>query len=139
VAAKAPGSSRRALNIHVVDDNVDAGQTLAMLLKMDDHQVTVSVDGLSTLQQFKDTQECPDLFILDIGLPDMDGTELAQKLRDYPHLLNAQMMALTGYGQASDKARSLAAGFNFHLVKPVDYGHLQELLSEIDIDLTISR
>ena len=137
VAPIAPRATARALKIHVVDDNVDAGQTLGMLLKMDNYQVTVSVDGLSTLQQFKDTNDCPDLFILDIGLPDMDGTELAQKLREYPHLLNTQMIALTGYGQASDKARSLAAGFDFHLVKPVDYEHLKELLTEIEEDMRL--
>ncbi len=126
---KAPS---RSLKIHVVDDNVDAGQTLAMLLNMNGYQVTVSVDGRSTLEQFKDPDRCPDLFILDIGLPDMDGTELAKKLLARPHLSHAHMMAMTGYGQASDKARSLAAGFNYHLVKPVDYEHLQELLSEIE-------
>ncbi|MDO9279984.1 MAG: ATP-binding protein [Polaromonas sp.] len=135
VAKTAPSTSGRSLKIHLVDDNVDAGQTLAMLLEMDGYQVTLSVDGLSTLQQFKDTDDCPDLFILDIGLPDMEGTELAQKLRDLPQLLNARMMALTGYGQASDKARSLAAGFNHHLVKPVDYAHLKELLADIENDL----
>jgi CheY-like chemotaxis protein len=65
----------------------------------------------------------------------MDGTELAQKLREMPHLQNTKMVALTGYGQASDKARSLAAGFDYHLVKPVDYESLKALLSEIQQDL----
>lgn len=135
VAPQALSTSGCALKIHVVDDNVDAGQTLAMLLQMDGYQVTVSVDGLSTLQQFKDPDHCPDLFILDIGLPDMDGTELAQKLREFSHLSHTPMMALTGYGQASDKARSLAAGFNYHLVKPVDSERLKALLTEIEEDL----
>jgi CheY-like chemotaxis protein len=75
------------------------------------------------------------MFILDIGLPDMDGTELAKKLRAMPHLQNTKMIALTGYGQASDKARSYAAGFDYHLVKPVDYEQLKALLSEIEHEL----
>jgi CheY-like chemotaxis protein len=90
---------------------------------------------LSTLAKVKESKDSPAIFIFDIGLPDMDGTELAQKLREMPHLQNTKMVALTGYGQASDKARSLAAGFDYHLVKPVDYENLKALLSEIQEDL----
>ena len=135
VVAASPAKSSRALKLHLVDDNVDAAQTLAMLLQMDGFEVTVSFDGLSTLALAQKDHDSPDIFILDIGLPDMDGTELAQKLREFPHLLSTKMIALTGYGQASDKARSLAAGFDYHLVKPVDYGHLKALLAEIEEDL----
>ena len=133
-AALTAGSSR-AFKLHVVDDNVDAAQTLAMLLEMDDYQVSISFDGQSTLQQFNADADSPDIFILDIGLPDMDGTELAKKLREFPHLRHTQMIALTGYGQASDKSRSLAAGFDHHLVKPVDYEQLKGLLSKMEDDL----
>jgi signal transduction histidine kinase/ActR/RegA family two-component response regulator len=136
VVAASPAKSSRTLKLHLVDDNVDAAQTLAMLLQMDGFQVTVSFDGLSTLALAQKDHDSPDIFILDIGLPDMDGTELAKKLREFPHLLNTKMIALTGYGQASDKARSLAAGFDYHLVKPVDYGHLKALLAEIEEDLS---
>jgi CheY-like chemotaxis protein len=129
-------TTSRALKLHVVDDNVDAAQTLGMLLQMDGYSVSVSFDGLSTLEKFKDDGDSPDIFILDIGLPDMDGTELAQKLRAFPNLQQTIMIALTGYGQASDKARSFAAGFDYHLVKPVDYDHLKALLAEIEDDLT---
>lgn len=97
--------------------------------------MAVSFDGLSTLQQVQEELSQPAIFILDIGLPDMDGTELAQKLRKLPQLYNTKMIALTGYGQASDKARSLAAGFDHHLVKPVDYEQLKVLLAEIEDDL----
>ena len=135
VAAAPPSASGCALKLHLVDDNADAVQTLAMLLQMDGFQVAVSVDGLSTLAQVKEDKDNPEIFILDIGLPDMDGTELARKLRDLPHLQSAKIIALTGYGQANDKARSLAAGFDYHLVKPVDYEHLKALLSEIEQDL----
>jgi signal transduction histidine kinase/CheY-like chemotaxis protein len=133
--AAAPSVSSRALKLHLVDDNVDAAQTLAMLLQLDGFQVAVSFDGLSTLQQVQEELSQPAIFILDIGLPDMDGTELAQKLRKLPQLYNTKMIALTGYGQASDKARSLAAGFDHHLVKPVDYEQLKVLLAEIEDDL----
>ena len=128
-------ATKRALKLHVVDDNIDAAQTLAMLLQMDGYAVSVSFDGLSTLQQFEGDADSPDIFILDIGLPDMDGTELAQKLRELPQFQHTKMMALTGYGQASDRARSLAAGFDYHLVKPVDYEQLRALLAEIEDDL----
>ncbi len=128
-------ASSHAFQLHLVDDNVDAAQTLAMLLQMDGYQVSVSFDGQSTLQQVSDDGDCPDIFILDIGLPDMDGTELAQKLRVLPHLEHSKIIALTGYGQASDKARSLSAGFDYHLVKPVDYEQLRLLLAEIEADL----
>ena len=131
-------ATSRALKLHVVDDNVDAAQTLGMLLQMEGYPVSVSFDGLSTLEKFKSGGDSPDIFILDIGLPDMDGTELAQKLRAYPSLQQTIMIALTGYGQASDKARSLAAGFDYHLVKPVDYDHLKALLAEIEDDLNVA-
>lgn len=134
-AMTAPKAPRRALKLHLVDDNVDAVQTMAMLLQMDDFQVAVSFDGVSTLQQVGEDKSQPDIFILDIGLPDMEGTELARRLRDIPHLKNTVMIALTGYGQSSDKARSLRAGFDYHLVKPLDYERLKALLSEIGQDL----
>jgi CheY-like chemotaxis protein len=134
-AVASPSASGRALKLHLVDDNVDAAHTLATMLQMDGFQVALSFDGLSTLAQVKESKNSPAIFILDIGLPDMDGTELAQKLRALPHLQNTKMIALTGYGQASDKARSHAAGFDYHLVKPVDYEQLKALLSEIEHDL----
>ena len=129
------GTSGRGLQLRLVDDNVEAAQTLAMLLQMDGFEVAVSFNGVSTLEQVQDETNRSDIFILDIGLPDMDGTELVQKLRDFPHLKNTKMIALTGYGQASDKARSIAAGFDYHLVKPVDYAHLKALLLDIADDL----
>ena len=135
VVAELPNASGRALKLHLVDDNVDAAQTLAMLLELDGFQVAVSFDGASTLHLVNADKDSPAIFILDIGLPDMDGTELAQQLRGLPHLQSAKMIALTGYGQASDKARSLAAGFDHHLVKPVDYEQLKALLAEIQESL----
>lgn len=117
------------LRIQLVDDNRDAAQTLALLLELDGHQVSVSYDGQSTLDMA--ATQCPDVYVLDIGLPDMDGTELAQRLRAYPQHEHVVMVALTGYGQASDRSRSLAAGFTHHLVKPVNYAELSELLGQV--------
>ncbi len=117
------------LKIQLVDDNRDAAQTLAMLLELDGHHVGVSYDGQTTLALA--AQQCPDVYVLDIGLPDMDGTELAQRLRAQPQHEHVVMVALTGYGQASDRSRSLAAGFSHHLVKPVNYAELSKLLGEV--------
>jgi CheY-like chemotaxis protein len=114
--------------VHVVDDNQDAARTLALLLEMDGHQVSLSFDGQSTLAHA--AAHDSDVFVLDIGLPDMDGTELAQRLRAMPAHAGKSIIALTGYGQAADRARSQAAGFDHHLVKPVNYEQLSGLLQE---------
>lgn len=123
------------LKLHLVDDNVDAAQTLAMLLELDGYEVSVSYDATSTLAKVaelvKQQARLPDVFILDIGLPDMDGTDLSRRLRDIPALSQATLIALTGYGQGSDVARSMAAGFDHHMVKPVDYERLTTLLAQL--------
>lgn len=127
-------SPAHRLKLHLVDDNVDAAQTLAMLLEMDGYEVSVSYDATSTLAKVaeivKEQARMPDVFILDIGLPDMDGTDLSRRLRDLPAVSQATLIALTGYGQGADVARSLAAGFDHHLVKPVDYERLTKLLAQ---------
>ncbi len=129
----APDEQR--LKLHLVDDNVDAAQTLAMLLEMDGYEVSVSYNAASTLAKVKDyaldEAQIPDAFILDIGLPDMDGTDLSRRLREIPALAGVTLIALTGYGQGADLARSMAAGFDHHLVKPVDYARLSALLAQL--------
>jgi signal transduction histidine kinase/ActR/RegA family two-component response regulator len=120
------------MRLHLVDDNKDAVETLAMLLQLDHYTVSLSLDGHSTLQAIQQNPVSPDVFIMDIGLPDMDGYELARKLREFPKLHHAILIALTGYGQASDRAASVDAGFDYHLVKPVDYVQLKELLTQIE-------
>ncbi len=130
------GPRLQTLKLHLVDDNEDAAQTLAMLLEMDGFEVGVSYNAAATLDKVAQlasdgsTERMPDVFILDIGLPDMDGTDLARRLRQIPCLGDATLIALTGYGQSGDMARSLAAGFNHHLVKPVDYERLTTLLAQ---------
>jgi PAS domain S-box-containing protein len=119
------GTRRRIL---VVDDNRDAAQALRLLLEGDGHEVRVAGDGPSGLalaRQFR-----PDVALLDIGLPKMNGYELAQRLREEPTLEATLLVAVTGYGQMHDRARASASGFHHHLVKPVEFGALQQLLRE---------
>jgi signal transduction histidine kinase/ActR/RegA family two-component response regulator len=121
--APATAGARRLM---VVDDNVDAAQTLASLLELDGHEVLVAHDGPGALSMARDA--AVDAFILDIGLPGMDGIELAAKLRALPGQSAATFIALTGYGQESDRERSRRAGFHHHLVKPVDSAALLAVL-----------
>ncbi|MET0312640.1 MAG: ATP-binding protein [Burkholderiaceae bacterium] len=118
-AAGAPQGQR----ILIVDDNLDAAGTLAELLEAWDCQTRVAGDGAQALQLLRESPA--DVAILDIGLPGMNGYELAQHIRSEPGGREMRLIALTGYGQASDRERTRAAGFDDHLVKPVDF----ELLS----------
>ncbi|HBF52012.1 MAG TPA: hybrid sensor histidine kinase/response regulator [Massilia sp.] len=115
-------------SVLVVDDNVDAAQTLAALLEGAGHRVQTINDPRAVLAEA--VTGVPDVFILDIGMPDIDGHALARQLRAQPALADAVYLALTGYGQASDRASSREAGFDHHLVKPVDAGQLLALLDE---------
>ncbi|HYL88492.1 MAG TPA: PAS domain S-box protein [Burkholderiales bacterium] len=119
------GARRRIL---VVDDNRDAAQALRLLLEADGHDVQVANDGPSGLARAK--QYRPDVALLDIGLPQMNGYELAQRMRAEPSLEGTLLVAVTGYGQMHDRGRASAAGFDHHLVKPVEFGALQRLLRE---------
>jgi len=114
------------LRVMVVDDNVDAAVTLSMLLESGGHRVAVKHDALRALdcaRQFR-----PQACLLDIGLPGIDGLELARRLRALPETAEAMLVAVTGYGQARDRDQILAAGFDHHLVKPIDTGRLYALL-----------
>jgi signal transduction histidine kinase len=129
-AAGAPacaGGRAGLSRIMVVDDNVDAAATLGMLLEASGYAVSVEHDPLRALERAG--VETPDVCLLDIGLPGMDGIELAQRLRANPDTAGALLVAVTGYGQDSDRRRALAAGFDHYLVKPVDLQVLCELLS----------
>jgi signal transduction histidine kinase/ActR/RegA family two-component response regulator len=112
--------------ILIVDDNLDAAQILGELLSMQGHEIRIAYDGPSALDIVK--HFTPRIALLDIGLPIMDGYEVAGHLRAMPHLEGISLIALTGYGQASDKLRSLQAGFDHHLVKPVDIDVVEELI-----------
>ncbi|HUP29887.1 MAG TPA: PAS domain-containing protein [Usitatibacter sp.] len=117
------------VRIMVVDDNLDAAQTLAMLLESVGHQVEVEDDPRRVLER---AETCgAQVFILDIGLPHMDGHELAMRLRRLPATAPATLIALTGYGQDRDRAASRAAGFDYHFVKPVDLEELAAALAAV--------
>ncbi|MCC2959120.1 response regulator [Massilia sp. IC2-278] len=117
-----------ALRIMVVDDNVDAASMLAMLLEIDGHEVAVEHHPHPALARARAAP--PHVCLLDIGLPDMDGKELAQRLRAQPETAHSLLVAITGYGQDSDRACALDAGFDHYLVKPIDTAKLGDILAE---------
>ena len=110
----------------IADDNHDAAESLAMLLRIDGHAVTVVHDGKQALIAFNSVQ--PEVALLDIGLPELTGYEVARQVRQGPLGQSVTLIAVTGWGQDNDKARALAAGFNHHFTKPIDPERLSELL-----------
>jgi signal transduction histidine kinase len=121
--------TNKALRLLVVDDNEDAAQMLAMLLEALGHHVIVEHDPYKALERAK--IEKPQVCLLDIGLPGMDGNELAQRLRSQPETAASSLIAITGYGHVHDRKSTSAAGFRHHLVKPVDMAELTALLDRI--------
>ena len=117
------------LKVMVVDDNVDAAETLAMLLDAAGHDVAVEHDSRRAFELARAAP--PDVFLLDIGLPEIDGNELARRLLAQPETAGAVLIAVSGYGQDQDKREARAAGFRHHLVKPVDFEALAGLLAEV--------
>ncbi|MDQ3058289.1 MAG: ATP-binding protein [Pseudomonadota bacterium] len=115
------------LRVMIVDDNADAAQMLAMFLQALGHEVLVEYSARQALERAR--TESPDVCLLDIGLPEIDGNELAQRIRAQPENANAVLIAITGYGQENDRETALAAGFSHHLVKPVDPMKLAALLA----------
>ena len=126
-AAAAPAASR-PLALMVVDDNVDAAQMLAMYLENAGNHVTVLHDPQDALACAERSRF--DAFLLDIGLPGMDGNALARRLRAMPQAQSALLIAITGYGQRFDRMQSMQAGFDHYLVKPADPATLIALLAE---------
>ena len=124
-----PLSAIPPVRVMIVDDNLDAALSLAGLLETGGHHVTVKEDASSALSE--SVRNPPQVFILDIGLPVMDGYELARRLREQSGCARAVLIALTGYGQPHDRALSRAAGFDHHLVKPLDIQELAGILSRV--------
>ncbi|EJN00826.1 ATP-binding protein [Herbaspirillum sp. YR522] len=122
-AAQAPASKR----IMIVDDNQDAADALAMVLQVAGYEVSAKYTAGDAIGYAR--QHAPAICLLDIGLPDMDGNELARALRQLPQTAGALLVAVTGYGQQEDKEKSRAAGFDHHLVKPIDVDRLVDLLA----------
>ena len=121
------GDEAHPLSVTIVDDNGDAAHSLAVLLRAHGHTVHVYEDASSTLKAAGGTDT--EVFILDIGLPDMTGYELVRRLRRDPRHAHAVYVALTGYGQQRDRELSRQAGFDHHLVKPVEIGKLAQILA----------
>ncbi len=122
--ARLPASPFRIL---VVDDNKDAANSLSLLLEATGHQTRIAFDGPMALELSRDF--LPDVVLLDIGLPGLNGYEVAKKMRQLPGLAKVVLVALTGYGREADRALSQTAGFDHHLVKPADFQLLQGILA----------
>ncbi len=118
-----------ALRVLVVDDNVDAADGLALLLDLQGHETRVAYGGESALEAAKDFR--PEIAILDIGMPLMDGYELARRLREAPQTSTTVLVAMTGWGQEEDLRKAKEAGFHHHVVKPADPDELEKLLANV--------
>jgi CheY-like chemotaxis protein len=111
----------------IVDDNVDAADSLAMLLKNDGHEAETAYSANTALEAVERLR--PEIVLLDVGLPHTDGYEIARQLRASNTVPGMRLIALTGYGQEEDRERARAAGFDDHLLKPADMDALQRLLT----------
>jgi signal transduction histidine kinase/ActR/RegA family two-component response regulator len=118
----------RSMRVLMVEDNLDAARTLSLLLEGLGHDVVVTHDGQTALARVHDIK--PELVLLDIGLPGMNGYHVAQQLRQNPDTRAAILVALTGYGEKRDRERTRAAGFDAHFVKPVDVDSLQRFVQQ---------
>ncbi len=119
-----PSAGRRIL---LVEDSADAREALQRLLELDGHAVAVAADGHEALTRAAEV--APDIALIDIGLPVLDGFEVARRLRATPLGSKMRLIALTGYGRSDDRARVMEAGFDGHLVKPVDHDALARQLT----------
>jgi PAS domain S-box-containing protein len=129
--ARAIGESApdaQVLKILLVDDSIDAVAMLSLLLRKLGHRIEIAHEGKSAQRIARSF--LPDVVLLDIGLPGMDGYQVARALREFPELEHTRLIALTGYGQARDREAALAAGFSQHLVKPLDFSKLTALLED---------
>jgi len=131
-AVKLERTALTALTILVVDDNQDAAESMRLLLRQVGADVRVAHDGPQALAAFDAHR--PRMVLLDIGMPGMDGYEVARRMRASPYAPRASLVALTGWGQDEDRKRVREAGFDHHLVKPADLGTLQSLISSIQAE-----
>jgi PAS domain S-box-containing protein len=124
----------RPLRLLVVDDNVDTAESLAMLLRTAGHDARMAHDGPQALEAALDYR--PNVVLLDIGLPGLDGFEVAKRIRKQPVLQNVVLVAMTGYGQETDRQRSQEAGFDHHLVKPARFEQVEKILASVSSKAT---
>jgi CheY-like chemotaxis protein len=125
-----PKSSRK--RVLVVDDNRDAAVSLAMMLKLMDNEAKTAFDGLEALDVAAAYK--PDLILLDIGMPKMNGYETARHIRQQSWAEGITLVALTGWGQDEDRRKSQEAGFDFHMTKPIEPRALEKLLAGLSAD-----
>jgi CheY-like chemotaxis protein len=118
-----------ALRVLVVDDNLDAANVLKMLVEEAGHLVRMAYTGPTALAAAFDYR--PHIMLLDIGLPELDGLEVAKRIRQEPLLRDIVLVAMTGYRQATDRQRALEAGFDHYLVKPADFEKVRQILAEV--------
>jgi CheY-like chemotaxis protein len=121
--------AQRGRRVLIVDDNEDGAGSLAMLLGLEGHDTHTAHDGLAALEAVERLR--PDAVLLDIGLPGLNGYEVCRRIRQQPWGRNVVLVALTGWGKDEDRQKSAAAGFDSHLVKPVDHGVLSGLLASM--------
>jgi CheY-like chemotaxis protein len=122
-------SAMRSLRVLIADDNVDTVEALAMLMCTLGHDVRKTYDGSTSLEAALDYR--PHIVLLDIGLPGLDGYQVATRIRDHAALQNVVLVALTGYGDESARQHALRAGFDHHLGKPADFTELKHVLASV--------
>ena len=125
--ARKPAGGKAPSRILVVDDLAASAETLMTLLEMEGFEVKIASEGMAALKIAEGFR--PDVVLLDIGLPGMNGFEVAHRLRTLPESRDALLIALTGYGEAESRMRSAQAGFDFHMVKPADVNLLLSMLA----------
>jgi PAS domain S-box-containing protein len=125
--ASSASSDKGPRRMLVVDDNVDSAESMALALRLQGHEVRLAYDGQSALEEAQSFR--PEVMFLDLDLPKLDGYEVARRLRLEPAMRYMTLVAMTGYGQEEDRQRTQEAGFQLHLVKPVDFNKVEELLS----------
>jgi CheY-like chemotaxis protein len=125
-----PDPDRAKMRVLVVEDDEDGARSLATLLRLHGYDPHVALDGAAALREAGRGQ--PDVVLLDIGLPGMDGYEVARRVREEAHGREPFIIAITGYGVEDDRSRSAAAGIDLHLLKPVDFVGLDRLLKRFE-------
>jgi signal transduction histidine kinase len=124
--APSPAPQNRGQRVLVVDDNTDAAASLALLLKMEDHEVCTAADGVEAIERARTFE--PQIVFMDLAMPRLDGLEAARRIRRLPHGEHVRIVALTGWGQEADRQRTRAAGMDAHLTKPVSLHALHSVL-----------
>jgi CheY-like chemotaxis protein len=127
--AQEHGNAVMPLKVLVVDDNIASAKTTLWLLELIGHHASAAHDGIAALEKAREIK--PDVVLLDIGLPGMNGYEVCRELRKDPDFRNTVMIAQTGWGQERDRQQAREAGFNHHLIKPVNMESFSKLMREI--------